>query len=170
MTVPEAGPVTLTIMPMATAASPRLLTRIRPSSPVTATDPFGNLISSSGSLAGPSVYRAFSKEFHANSGLYYYGFRFYDPNLQRWLNQDPILEGGGGRHRARQFNVASFPGGRTAEWAACRKSSSQQDFNMNGNRIIPEHLQEKVNAMPESSYGVTRIRITLDDGSKFNDV
>jgi hypothetical protein len=41
---------------------------------------------------------------------------------------------------------------------------------MNGNRIIPEHLLEKVNAMPESSYGVTRIRVTLDDGSKFDDV
>jgi RHS repeat-associated protein len=25
----------------------------------------------------------------------YYGFRFYDPNLQRWLNRDPIQEWGG---------------------------------------------------------------------------
>jgi hypothetical protein len=28
-------------------------------------------------------------------GLYYFGYRFYDPNLQRWLNRDPILENGG---------------------------------------------------------------------------
>jgi hypothetical protein len=41
---------------------------------------------------------------------------------------------------------------------------------MNGNRNIPEEFQDKVNAMPESSYGVTRIRVTLDDGSKFDDV
>ena len=41
---------------------------------------------------------------------------------------------------------------------------------MNGNRNIPEHLQGKVNAMPESSYGVTRIGVTLDDGSRFEDV
>lgn len=41
---------------------------------------------------------------------------------------------------------------------------------MNGSRTIPEHLQEKVNAMPEFSYGVTRIRVTLDDGSRFIDV
>jgi hypothetical protein len=27
--------------------------------------------------------------------MYYYGFRFYEPNLQRWLNQDPIGEAGG---------------------------------------------------------------------------
>jgi len=41
---------------------------------------------------------------------------------------------------------------------------------MIGSRRIPEHLQEQVNAVPESSYGVIRIRVTLDDGSKFNDV
>ena len=41
---------------------------------------------------------------------------------------------------------------------------------MNGNRNIPEKFQDKVNAMPESSSGATRIRVTLDDGSKFDDV
>lgn len=41
---------------------------------------------------------------------------------------------------------------------------------MNANRTIPAPLQEKVNTMPESSYGVTRIRVTLDDGSRFDDV
>jgi len=36
-----------------------------------------------------------SKEVHANSGLYYYGLRYYEPNLQRFINQDPIGEEGG---------------------------------------------------------------------------
>jgi RHS repeat-associated protein len=58
-------------------------------------DPYGNTISSSGTLASANVYRFSSKEFHANSGLYYYGYRFYAPNLQRWLNRDPIEEQGG---------------------------------------------------------------------------
>jgi RHS repeat-associated protein len=53
-------------------------------------DPFGNTISSSGTLASSNVYRFSSKEIHANSGMYYYGFRFYDPNLQRWINMDPL--------------------------------------------------------------------------------
>ena len=53
-------------------------------------DPFGNTISSSGTLASANVYRFSSKERHANSGMYYYGYRFYDPNLQRWLNRDPL--------------------------------------------------------------------------------
>jgi RHS repeat-associated protein len=58
-------------------------------------DPFGNTISSSGTLASANVYRFSSKEIHANSGMYYYGKRFYDPNLQRWINRDPIEERGG---------------------------------------------------------------------------
>jgi len=36
-------------------------------------DPFGNTISSSGTLASANVYRFSSKEIHANSGMYYYG-------------------------------------------------------------------------------------------------
>jgi RHS repeat-associated protein len=58
-------------------------------------DPYGNTLGQWGPLADANVYRFSSKEFHANSGLYYYGFRFYDPNLQRWINRDPIGEVGG---------------------------------------------------------------------------
>ncbi len=58
-------------------------------------DPFGNTISSSGTLASANVYRFSSKELHVNSGLYYYGYRWYVPNVQRWLNRDPIEESGG---------------------------------------------------------------------------
>src|SRR5206468_9938689 len=57
-------------------------------------DPFGILKSSSGTLASANVYRFSSKEIHVNSGMYYYLYRFYDPNLQRWINRDPIGEQG----------------------------------------------------------------------------
>jgi RHS repeat-associated protein len=58
-------------------------------------DPFGNMLSMSGPLADANAYRFSSKEVGRNSGLYYYGFRFYDANSQRWLNRDPIGERGG---------------------------------------------------------------------------
>jgi RHS repeat-associated protein len=58
-------------------------------------DPYGRLLASDGGMAAANVYRFSSKEVHPNSGLYYYGFRFYDPTLQRWLNRDPIFERGG---------------------------------------------------------------------------
>jgi len=58
-------------------------------------DSYGNTLGLSGPLAGVNSYRFSSKEFHLNSGLYYYGYRFYAPNLQRWVNRDPIAEKGG---------------------------------------------------------------------------
>ena len=57
-------------------------------------DPFGNLIAMSGPLASANRYRFSSKEWNENEGLYYYGYRFYDPNLQRWPNRDPLGEPG----------------------------------------------------------------------------
>ncbi|HEX4121933.1 MAG TPA: RHS repeat-associated core domain-containing protein, partial [Verrucomicrobiae bacterium] len=55
-------------------------------------DAFGNTISKSGLLADANVYRFSSKEWHQNSGLVYYLYRYYDSNLQRWPNRDPLGE------------------------------------------------------------------------------
>jgi len=59
-------------------------------------DPYGNLLSKSGILADTNLYRFASKECHPNSGLIYYLYRYYDPSQQRWLNRDPLGEGGDG--------------------------------------------------------------------------
>jgi RHS repeat-associated protein len=53
-------------------------------------DPYGNLLASKGPLAAANLYRFSSKEVHANSGLVYYLYRYYEPSLQRWMNRDPI--------------------------------------------------------------------------------
>jgi RHS repeat-associated protein len=58
-------------------------------------DPYGNTLSLSGPLANVNLCRFSAKEFHPNSGLTYYLRRFYVPDLQRWLNRDPIAERGG---------------------------------------------------------------------------
>jgi RHS repeat-associated protein len=58
-------------------------------------DPFGNTLSKSGTLADANTYRFSSQEYHQPSGLSLYLYRAYDPNLQRWLNRDPIEELGG---------------------------------------------------------------------------
>lgn len=56
---------------------------------------FGYTLSISGPLGDANAYRFSSKEWNENSGLYYYLYRFYDPNCQRWPNRDPIGERGG---------------------------------------------------------------------------
>jgi RHS repeat-associated protein len=68
-------------------------------------DPYGNLLSSSGPMADLNPYRFSSKEFHGASGTYAYGYRHYDPNLQRWLNRDPMGAAGG-------INAYGFAGNR----------------------------------------------------------
>jgi RHS repeat-associated protein len=67
-------------------------------------DPYGNLLGLAGPMAEQNLYRFSNKEFHSPSGLYYYGYRFYEPSLQRWLNRDPIGEAGGVNLYAFSFN------------------------------------------------------------------
>ena len=55
-------------------------------------DPYGNIISQSDPLADANLYRFSSKEFHPNSGLVYYLYRYYEPDLQRWVTRDPHRE------------------------------------------------------------------------------
>jgi RHS repeat-associated protein len=63
-------------------------------------DPYGRYLAGGGTLASANMMRFSSKPWvgfagSATSGLYYYGYRFYDPYLQRWVNRDPIGERGG---------------------------------------------------------------------------
>jgi RHS repeat-associated protein len=64
-------------------------------------DPFGNVISAIGPIANVNLYRFSSKEYNPDYDIYYFGFRFYIPSLQRWLNRDPSEESGG-------FNLYGF--------------------------------------------------------------
>ncbi len=57
-------------------------------------DPFGNTLAMSGPLAEANLYRFSSKEYHIASGTLYYLYRYYEPNLQRWPNRDPLGESG----------------------------------------------------------------------------
>ncbi len=60
-------------------------------------DPFGRWLAQAGPYATANMMRFSSKPWVAHNGsnsdgLYYYGYRFYDPQTQRWLNRDAIME------------------------------------------------------------------------------
>jgi RHS repeat-associated protein len=57
-------------------------------------DPYGNTISKSGALADVNPFRFSTKYLDAETGLYYYGYRFYNPEVGRWVNRDPLTEKG----------------------------------------------------------------------------
>jgi len=58
-------------------------------------DAFGGIFAQSGSMGDTFHPRFSTKYFDAETGLYYYGMRFYLPDLHRWLTRDPIEEQGG---------------------------------------------------------------------------
>ena len=58
-------------------------------------DPFGNIIHSTGILAYANPFRFSTKYFDRETGLYYYGYRYYSVRIGRWLTKDPLEEQGG---------------------------------------------------------------------------
>ncbi|MEI7910008.1 MAG: RHS repeat-associated core domain-containing protein [Verrucomicrobiota bacterium] len=58
-------------------------------------DPFGNLTVDTGGCASEFPFRFSTKPQDPVTGLYYYGYRYYDPLTGRWPSRDPIGERGG---------------------------------------------------------------------------
>ena len=57
-------------------------------------DPFGRTLVDTDS-SGLFAHRFSTKPIDTQTGLYYYGYRYYDPNTGRWPSRDPIQEKGG---------------------------------------------------------------------------
>jgi RHS repeat-associated protein len=57
--------------------------------------PFGEILRATGQMATANPFRFSTKFRDDETGLLYYGYRYYDPITGRWLNRDPIGENGG---------------------------------------------------------------------------
>lgn len=58
-------------------------------------DAFGRTVAKSGTMADVFSIRYSTKYYDAETGMYYYGRRYYQLALCRWLTRDPIEEQGG---------------------------------------------------------------------------
>jgi RHS repeat-associated protein len=58
-------------------------------------DPFGRTVLATGPMVNEFHFWFSSKYLDSETGLYYYGFRFYSPELGRWPSRDPMEEIGG---------------------------------------------------------------------------
>jgi RHS repeat-associated protein len=58
-------------------------------------DAFGKTLTATGPAARGNRYRFSTKPVEVESGLVYYGYRYYDPVTGRWPSRDPIEEQGG---------------------------------------------------------------------------
>jgi RHS repeat-associated protein len=60
-------------------------------------DPYGKLIKEvADANVRNSPFRFSTKYIDSESGLYYYGYRYYQPEIGRWVSRDPITEKGSG--------------------------------------------------------------------------
>ena len=57
--------------------------------------PFGMVTKLSGDYAATNPFRFSCEYYDSETGLVYYNYRYYDPQLGRWLSRDPIEEDGG---------------------------------------------------------------------------
>ena len=67
-------------------------------------DPYGAVIGESGSAVGVCPFLFQSKYYDSETGLYYFGARYYDPATTKWLSRDPLGEFDGG------VNLSQFCG------------------------------------------------------------
>jgi RHS repeat-associated protein len=58
-------------------------------------DPFGQTLKSTGEYANQNPFGFSTKYLDQETGLIYYGHRFYNPQAGRWISKDPIGEDGG---------------------------------------------------------------------------
>jgi RHS repeat-associated protein len=58
-------------------------------------DPFLGVLRATGPLAFLSPFLGSTKFYDWDTGLYYYGYRYYDPDSGRFLGRDPLEEFGG---------------------------------------------------------------------------
>ncbi|WOO43393.1 RHS repeat-associated core domain-containing protein [Rubellicoccus peritrichatus] len=91
--------------------------------------PFGESIRSTGVLAEANPFTFSTKYQDSESRLIYYGYRYYDAELGRWLNRDPIEEAGGlnlyGMLSNDALNKSDYLG-MARQWINC--TSQQQQF------------------------------------------
>ncbi|GEM_PF-2398768 len=109
-------------------------------------DPFGRTILSLGTQVDAFSYRFSTKYQDEESGYYYYGFRYYDPEIGRWFNRDPIREVGGtnvygfvGNDGLRMFDLLGLAWqiarSKDEKWAIAKPQNSNDSFEDLANLI-----------------------------------
>jgi RHS repeat-associated protein len=97
--------------------------------------PFGDTLKADGPAAALNPYR-FSTKFTDDTGLLYYGLRYYNPSTGRWINRDPIEEFGG-------FNLYAFVSNRPLSSFDSLGLSTYREVAVRGSYVVTKRLTAK---------------------------
>lgn len=67
-------------------------------------DPFGRAVVAEGAMATVNLFRFSTKHWDDATGLGYWGFRWYDPVMGRWISRDPLQNADGPNEIAKLMN------------------------------------------------------------------
>jgi RHS repeat-associated protein len=128
--------------------------------------PFGELLRATGPLAQTFNHLFSTKYFDWETGLSYYGHRYYSPTPARWLSRDPIAELGGLNV---YLYVGNYPIGQTdimGLWGTDVHYVATKRWAMAG--LYPEQAAEMIAAADEAVDHGARNPITGDQSYHFN--
>ncbi len=128
-------------------------------------DPFGNLIKSDGAYADDNPFR-FSTKYHDDeTGLVYYGYRYYSPELGRWINRDPIEESGGiNLYRFAGNNALNSydPNGLSIEWIKSKYNEVTEELS----NLIDSAEEKALNALRQTWNDILETARTIRKKAK----
>ena len=95
-------------------------------------DAFGQVVAS-GTKKDDFTHQFSTKQLDSESGLHYYGYRYYDSSTGSWINRDPIAERGGlniygfiGNNSINQIDIlGNAPGDQHQTLAAATSSAAK---------------------------------------------
>ncbi|NQU38768.1 MAG: hypothetical protein HQ523_02330 [Lentisphaerae bacterium] len=125
--------------------------------------PFGQTTAKTGTLADDNPFRFSTKYLDDETGLAYYGHRYYDPELGRWPSRDPIEEEAFVRVRAAlgvEIQEAS-------RFTSLPPEGSRQIESININEELPQsalELRNRVNVGGMDRTGFMFMGLKTEDG------
>jgi RHS repeat-associated protein len=121
-------------------------------------DPFGQTLKTVGDFADANPFRFSSQYTDDETGLIYYGYRYYNPQLGRWISRDPIEERGG----ASLYGFVNNDGINNNDVLGLRMSNDfSEDGSDNFGRMRRTCVYTWFPTPPEK-----KISISIDDGPR----
>jgi len=106
-------------------------------------DPFGNVLRATGLYGKENPFRFAGKYFDSETGLSYYGFRYYYASIGRFVNRDPLEERGGWNlYSGLRFGASDpFAGSSGVEGTSSSTEWEQAQDRLISNASLPHTTQ-----------------------------